>query len=379
MEASLTQEESLTSIRKLLEDVCGSLNPVELPTNNKGLETALQEILQRLPPLLRVRVEAEVPDSLPLEQLASSKESTSARQVVKRWSLHTLEPRSKRLEMERALAARYKRMGWPASELWKGSQRGSEGDEEVICWTECEEVAWCCYCWRLMSSMSEQLKRRHFLRAWLRASHETQKLRFEAALETISERLKRAVPCTKSAGTRHKGSFVPLFPHIRSLQRLWLRKALWQEQRQGERVRLEFPGSMCDVNAAEKSKQIRAMAIFVSERLKDVGIVFPQEYLARKEPLWKKGQWISQRLEGVIRNGRIWERSSKANHYVVQWSDVEEQTTVPESKLKPSHFWRSGEAVEVFDERGLSRPAVVAQHFEKVAKMKVSTLFVRLH
>ena len=31
-------------------------------------------------------------------------------------------------------------------------------------------------------------------RAWLRASHETQKLRFEAALETISERLKRAVP-----------------------------------------------------------------------------------------------------------------------------------------------------------------------------------------
>ena len=29
---------------------------------------------------------------------------------------------------------------------------------------------------------------------------------------------------------------------------------------------------------------------------------------------------------------------------VVQWSDVEEQTTVPEGKLKPSHFWRSGEA-----------------------------------
>ena len=30
-------------------------------------------------------------------------------------------------------------------------------------------------------------------------------------------------------------------------------------------VRLEFPGSMSDVNATEKSKQIRAMAIFVGE------------------------------------------------------------------------------------------------------------------
>eukprot|EP00435_Cladocopium_sp_Y103_P001525 s3674_g1.t1 len=371
----MTPEESLMAIKQLFEDFCGALNPSELPiAANKDLERGLQEVIQRLPGLLRVRVtqeSSEVSDSLSLDQLLQKPAETDAEKSsssCKRWSLHALEPRSKRAETERGLAMRFKRMGGPASELWKGSSQKApgEGDEDPFPWTETEEVAWCCFSWRLVSSMNDQLKRGRFLRSWLAASHEPQRHLFESSQDLLTQRLRR-VAANRVAGSSvtQKGTLVALLPHIRFLQRMWLRKALWQEQRQAERVQVDFPGKLCDAAVPKEGfRQLRAMALFVTERLKEVGIHFPQDLLARKDPLWKKGHWISQRVDGVIRNGLI--TGTKGSQYEVQWSDGA-VTTLPETKLKTPHLWRSGEAVEVYDlSGGVYRKALVAQNFEKV-------------
>ncbi|CAL1150708.1 unnamed protein product [Cladocopium goreaui] len=227
----------------------------------------------------------------------------------------------------------------------------------------------CCFSWRLVSSMNDQLKRGRFLRSWLAAAHEPQRHLFEASQDILTQRLRRAANRVAGSSVTQKGTLVALLPHIRFLQRMWLRKALWQEQRQAERVQVEFPGKLCDAAAPKEGfRQLRAMALFVTERLKEVGIHFPQEVLARKDPVWKKGHWISQRVDGVIRNGLI--TGSKGSQYEVQWSDGT-VTTLPETKLKTPHLWRSGEAVEVFDlSGGIYRKALVAQNFDKTAKIK---------
>eukprot|EP00913_Durusdinium_trenchii_P007006 g6590.t1 len=328
--AEMSKEESLEKIEALFQELCSSLNPAELPNNTQGLEEGLEQVYRRLPGLLRMRPES-LPDHASLIQLVGVGVASL------RWKLKKLEPDDSGL-------AKYSRQS-SLNAWWKGFKDGGPpgkdvmaltGGEEILPWSEAEEVAWSCLTWRLVSSMAPQLKRGRFWRLWLAAVQRVRMEHFEAALQLLQrhvegtgardpskgliEKVKKGIQAIQKEREEGPANTTPLGlrPHER-------------DQRHLNRVRANFPGLLSDPSApqererrspprpADPLQQQRAASLWIAQQLKDLlGVKIPQDLLIKQELRWKKGEWVCVRRDGQLRNGQLGE-SAGGPHFDAGW------------------------------------------------------------
>ncbi|CAJ1377932.1 unnamed protein product [Effrenium voratum] len=335
----LSPEESLEKIKDLLTELCSALNPEEQAKKQmQVLERALEDLHRRLPGLLRV---TEADGELPTPRFS-------------RWKLHKLEPQVS--EEPGALSRRLKADVMP---------RGGPGEEEAFfAWSECEEVAWA---WLLAAKAPQQeafQATRDRLRATLQRClrEETSAVAVQAGIRRLHQESKKG----HVVRLQGSGALKPLLPKLRLLQRLWLRRKLWQDQRQHGQVREAFP-----VDPRQEAMQQNAIAVFISEQLDDLAkIHLPKDLLVRQPRPWRKGGWAALR-DGPVRNGlilRVLDKFCEMRFY----GSVDER--VARSLLRPVHLWRAGEAVEWQEDDGSWVPGTVSASVGKVDPKELGEL-----
>eukprot|EP00931_Biecheleriopsis_adriatica_P064826 TRINITY_DN39516_c0_g2_i1.p1 TRINITY_DN39516_c0_g2~~TRINITY_DN39516_c0_g2_i1.p1 ORF type:complete len:944 (+),score=234.46 TRINITY_DN39516_c0_g2_i1:72-2903(+) len=303
-ESLLTESASLGAIDKVFQECCTAIESsvaaetakaqpqqvwqrprLEVPATS-DLEAALQSLYRRLPPLLRFQQREEF----------AGTEAPARRQ---RWKLHRFEP---------SMPAMHKK-AQATGDLDDGAESMPDAAKEVefLPWTEAEEVAWCCYTWRLLGNAAPGLRRAAFLRSWISAAKAPQNEEVEKALvqvkslcnlelgqderKAIQEAAKRwheGQGADKKLPLSNHSALRPLRPGMTVLRGLWLRKRLWQDQAQHNRVRVGFAGSVSNSWASWKGgrevyrQQSQAIATWVADKLKDfTGLILTWDMLVK--------------------------------------------------------------------------------------------------
>eukprot|EP00930_Biecheleria_cincta_P002466 TRINITY_DN103482_c0_g1_i1.p1 TRINITY_DN103482_c0_g1~~TRINITY_DN103482_c0_g1_i1.p1 ORF type:complete len:953 (-),score=161.19 TRINITY_DN103482_c0_g1_i1:19-2877(-) len=256
-------------------------------------EVALSAVYRKLPPLLRIR-----------RQEPGVQGSTEQCQTKnQRWKLHLLES---------SLPGQGRNEGSDEAAAETGDDVSKQ--TEILPWSEAEELAWCCFLWKLTTEpkLAPGIHRRSFIRSWLSATKSSQReVLFKARqdlgitlkdLMTRSRRPimdavqnwqdlrnkfdedtknksdddseKKSVDGVKLAAAARVVAMRPVIACLRNIQVVWSRQKLWQDQRQASRVKLAFS------NQAGRQKEHQAMGLYFSLLLHEyTELKFPLELL----------------------------------------------------------------------------------------------------
>jgi len=381
-ELPLTEEECLSRIKAVLTEFCEAVDAGDRATGRleicapDKLEGALAGVCRRLPPLLRMPLKAE-------EQVQvgfAAADGAAFNRRFKRFALKNLEPKLPQL-----------RKTWEMT--------AAEDQVDPFAWSSAEEYAWCCYCWRLLASMSPRLRRSHFTRRWLSAVRQPQQEAVELVQQELAVRVRKAISAHESASTDkskdpsvwtssalRKGSLT--WPAM-ALQTLWLRNSLWREQHTRKKVRAIFHDADSDLSSRKTEvvqHQHKILSQFIAGRFDLLGLKVDKDTLVKvlssrgqalpkaqskttkkedskkEEPKKSRkpngysdyavGQWVEILRQGERpgfgRNATIVELPGKLH------GDAKAQLRVPGGspeehplkRLKSAYLWKKGDSVQ---------------------------------
>ncbi|CAE7403106.1 unnamed protein product, partial [Symbiodinium pilosum] len=384
--SELTEEACLNRIKAVLTEFCSTVGDSagrSALCAPEKMEEAVGNLWRRLPPLLRVPLKPE--------EATAGYISGGYSRRFKRFQLKNLEPK---LQQQRKMS----------------SPELNTLDDHVdpLAWSAAEEFAWCCFCWRLLSSTSPTLRRARFTRQWLNAVRGPQEEAFELARSELAARVQKAISAHESNVSTGKAKDMSGASWVEkalkkgalswpamALQALWLRKMLWQEQRQRKKVHAVFPDSHSDFSS-RKSEVIKAqqtaLTHFIRNQFELLSLKLNKEILAKamgyrtqaiakaqgrqpkKEELKKEeaskpakskpavqpegkftvGQWVEVLRHHKERPGFGRNAVVEALPEVQQGSVKEVQVRTPDGemevvsikKLRSAHLWKQGERVE---------------------------------
>ncbi|CAE7310343.1 unnamed protein product [Symbiodinium natans] len=345
-ELPLTEEECLSRIKAVLTEFCEAADAGDQSSGRPALcsqpqlESALADVCRRLPPLLRMPLK---PEDQVKDDFGTGTGGFNRR--FKRFTLKNLEPKLVQPRKSGVL------------EL-----TGAEDQVDPFAWSPAEEFAWCCFCWRLLTAMSPGLRRAPYTRQWLKAAREPQQEAVKLVQQELAVRVQKAISAQESGESTGKAKDPSgwvatalkrgalAWPAM-ALQALWLRKMLWQAQRQSKRVHPIFPDTDSDFSSRKTEvvkAQHKALTVFIINQFDQLGSL-----KVDKDALGRAMGYRSTQAQGKPSKKEEKEASSKAAA----------QRTKPSSKTSSSSF-EVGHWVEILrqgERAGGGRNAVIEE------------------